>query len=636
MYTNPILDIVGLDQGDPAILRYLGTYYLYHTGSHVVNVYVSEDLVTWTPAGVVLEAAKDKEHWAQIDLWAPEVIYENGRFYMYVTGAELRDGKGDDHKRRIGVAVASDPLGPFVLSDKPLVEGWSIDAHPFKDADGTYYMFYNIRNEFTKGPNGVVGCGNVVDTMVSLEALEGKPSFVCKPEFPWEGSLEEHWYWNEGPFVLRRLGVYYQMYSGGCFYQPTYHLAYATSMVCRGPEGMDDRSWLKWPAGVSEAILKSNDEVWGPGHHVVTKGPNGVHDYVLYHGHADEDPTRTNFIDPLYWHGDCLFIDGPTARARLGPFLPRIFKAKWDVLGLSLLDSRPLSSYLWEFWWPGHTPGKVLLASTPQGELLLKMDGENTMEVSLSLGQDQAAWDLSTTVRKLGVELSATQLFRVQRNCERIEVFLSGVLIWQGQVEQGPSLVGWESTLPITVCGVVFTPFFRDTFTTKNVSHLNSALVTLTVRSDLTSWIINEGNFTVIPHGVQGESNFNSAFKKAEWADFELQVDIFGKGKAGVYPVYVNEQNNIKLELDLDDHSLAIWDQKGKLVAKKPYKHHKHKDWQHVRVQKIGREITVYLGEMAMAEFSMEHPLIALPWCFGMFAGYHGKIDNFSVVELNL
>ncbi|MGE5598135.1 MAG: family 43 glycosylhydrolase, partial [Bacteroidota bacterium] len=246
-YQNPVLSLPRVDHGDPSILRFCGRYYLYHTGTERVPVYVSTDLVHWEPLGTALEASRRPGHWAQIDLWAPEVIYENGLFYMYVAGAQKRDGRADDEIRRIGVAVAERPEGPFRLADEPLTDEWSIDAHPFKDADGTYYLFYNVRNELTRGPGGVIGCGNVVDRMLDLRTLAGRPSLVCRPELPHEGNLEGTWFWNEGPFVLRGYGRYYQMYSGGCYYQPTYHVAFAQSPICHGADA-PARGWTKEPS----------------------------------------------------------------------------------------------------------------------------------------------------------------------------------------------------------------------------------------------------------------------------------------------------------------------------------------------------------------------------------------------------
>jgi GH43 family beta-xylosidase len=312
-YKNPVISIAGVDHGDPAVLKFNGMYYLYHTGGTEVPVYRSTDLVNWEKCGAALQASEDPDHWAQIDLWAPEVIFENGTFYMYVTGAKKKeDGTANDDIRRIGVATSQSPTGPFTLSPRPLTSEWSIDAHPFKDEDGTFYMFYNVRNEYTRGPGGYIGCGNVVDRMIDLTTLSGNPTMVVKPEFLWEGNKEKTWFWNEGPFVLKKDGVYYQMYSAGHFADDTYGVYYATSTVPMGTGGMEDRSWAKWRGG--KAILETNEHCLGPGHHVVVKGPNGIEDYAVYHGYEKGEKTRERRVrvGRLEWRGDKLWIEPPS------------------------------------------------------------------------------------------------------------------------------------------------------------------------------------------------------------------------------------------------------------------------------------------------------------------------------------
>jgi GH43 family beta-xylosidase len=312
-YKNPVISVRGVDHGDPAVLKYNGVYYLYHTGGFEVPVYRSMNLVDWEECGVALRASEDRNHWAQIDLWAPEVIYENGTFYMYVTGAvKTEDGRANDHIRRIGVATSDSPLGPFILFPTPLTSEWSIDAHPFKDEDGTYYLFYNVRNEYTLGPGGYIGCGNVVDRMVSLTELSGNPTMVVKPEFLWEGNKDKTWFWNEGPFVVKRKGVYYQMYSAGHFADETYGVYYAASSVPMGNNGMNDQSWTKWQGG--KAILQTNEYCLGPGHHVVVKGPNGMDDYVVYHGYEKGEHVRERRVrvGRMEWREDKIWIEPPS------------------------------------------------------------------------------------------------------------------------------------------------------------------------------------------------------------------------------------------------------------------------------------------------------------------------------------
>jgi GH43 family beta-xylosidase len=312
-YKNPVISIRGLDHGDPAVLKYNGVYYLYHTGPREVPVYQSTNLVDWEKVGVVLYASDDPKHWAQVDLWAPEIIHENGIFYMYVTGAmRNEDGSGNDDIRRIGVATSNNPTGPFELAELPLTDEWSIDAHPFKDEDGTYYMFYNVRNDYTKGPNGVIGTGNVVDRMMDLETLSGNPTMVVKPEHVWEGNKENSFFWNEGPFVLKRNGLYYQMYSAGFFGDDTYGVYYATSNRPMGTDGMDDKGWTKWQGG--KPILKTNDACLGPGHHVVVKGPNGLDDFIVYHGYEPNEDVqeRRVRVGRFKWEENHIWLEPPS------------------------------------------------------------------------------------------------------------------------------------------------------------------------------------------------------------------------------------------------------------------------------------------------------------------------------------
>jgi hypothetical protein len=73
-------------------------------------LYSSADLVNWTDHGII-GGVRDPHKtfkWADgNNAWAPQVIARNGKFYMY--GPFPKNGH-----MVIGVAVASDPAGPFV------------------------------------------------------------------------------------------------------------------------------------------------------------------------------------------------------------------------------------------------------------------------------------------------------------------------------------------------------------------------------------------------------------------------------------------------------------------------------------------------------------------------------------------
>ena len=326
-FRNPVvMDDHGMDHGDPFVLHYLDTYYLYHTGRDGIHLYTSADLVGWAYRGVVLHGHESPEHWAQIDLWAPEVMHHDGTFYMYVAATRKRpEGHGDDQLRRQGIARSASPLGPFEWDAEPLAAEWSIDGHPYCDENGDLWLFYNIRTEASRYWDGTTGCGNVVDRLAAPDQLEGAQAVVAFPNKRWEGNRDGTWYWNEGPCVLKRRGMYYQMYSGGFFADDTYGVGFATAPAPRGP-------WTKYHAN---PILKSGREVRGPGHHSVVTGPDGATPWVVYHGYVPGQKGRKVFIDRLFWAGDRLVIAGPTGGEQDVPAGPVYDPAvpHWQVSG---------------------------------------------------------------------------------------------------------------------------------------------------------------------------------------------------------------------------------------------------------------------------------------------------------------
>ncbi|MBE2319431.1 glycoside hydrolase family 43 protein [Solirubrobacter sp. CPCC 204708] len=295
-FVNPVItDDRGADHGDPFVIRHLGEYFLYHTtddGDLGVSVWRSGDLVDWEFEGHALEPQPGT--WAETDLWAPEVRYHAGTFYMYVAGTRIRpDGHGVESARRQGVARADNPLGPFVLDDAPLVtDVWSIDGHPFQDEDGSLWLFYNIRTGATRFGDQP-GSGNVVDRLVGPAELEGNPTPVAFPSQRWEGSAAGDAYWNEGSWVLKRRGRYHQLYSGSHYRDATYGIGLTSARTLRGP-------WVKDP----DPILRSGERITGPGHHSVILAPDGVTTYAVYHGYDRGQPGRKVHLDRVHWCGD--------------------------------------------------------------------------------------------------------------------------------------------------------------------------------------------------------------------------------------------------------------------------------------------------------------------------------------------
>jgi GH43 family beta-xylosidase len=315
-FRNPVIaGAPGDDHGDPFVLRYLDAFYLYHSGEtwgrRGISVHRSTDLVHWEHQGYALEAAESG--WAWTDLWAPEVVYERGTFYMYVTATRRRppgavrepweQGDGEESGRRLGVARSASPTGPFAVDEAPLLDRWSIDGHPFRDDDGSMWLFYNVRTADLGVLNALPGTATVCDRLLGPDRLAGRPTVVTIPSDDWEGRTQKDWYWNEAPFVLKRRGRYYQLYSGGWFADETYAVGLAEAPAPTGP-------WRKHPAN---PVLRSGETIRGPGHVSFAFGPDAATRYAVYHGYVDGQPGRKVLLDRLRWAGDRPLIEGPTA-----------------------------------------------------------------------------------------------------------------------------------------------------------------------------------------------------------------------------------------------------------------------------------------------------------------------------------
>ncbi|MGI4729392.1 MAG: glycoside hydrolase family 43 protein [Janthinobacterium lividum] len=74
--------------------------------------------------------------WAGKQLWAPDAIYKNGKYYLYFP---VKDKQGVFH---MGVATSSKPIGPFKAGAKPIAGSFSIDPAVFTDTDGSTYMYF--------------------------------------------------------------------------------------------------------------------------------------------------------------------------------------------------------------------------------------------------------------------------------------------------------------------------------------------------------------------------------------------------------------------------------------------------------------------------------------------------------------
>jgi GH43 family beta-xylosidase len=309
-YLNPVHD---RPCADPYVLKYLNEYWCYCTGiwydGLCFGVLHSRDLLHWREVGGAMERL-NKEATCY---WAPEVIYDNGRFLMYYS-------VGNEESMEIRLAIAKHPQGPFIDAGRGLTsEQFAIDPHVFKDGDGTWYLFY--ATDFLEHTH--IGTGTVCDVLVDEFTLEGNPRPVTRARFDWQvydpqraekGGVR--WHTVEGPFVLKRKNIYYQMFSGGNWKNKTYGASYATSDSI-----LRDDEWKQIADGerVLPILQTVPGQVVGPGHNSATRGTDNLETYCVYHRWADDNSARVLAIDRMDWAGERMFVVGPSTTPQPAP-----------------------------------------------------------------------------------------------------------------------------------------------------------------------------------------------------------------------------------------------------------------------------------------------------------------------------
>jgi beta-xylosidase len=307
------------DFPDAFVLPHGSEFIAYATNNGAnVPVATSPDLVHWAfgadPArpGKILDALPELGSWAKGGFtWAPEVLALNGKYLLYYTASARRE-----NGQCVGVASASDPKGPFRDSSAaPLLcqteLGGTIDASPFRDADGKLYLYFKNDGNRIHARTSLWGAPLSPDGL----SMGGSPVELLKDDQSWEERVVE------APTMVHSPAGYQLFFSGGFFgWNPQegglspYAMGYAN---CAGPLG-------GCKAAAENPLLHSFKDreagcLSGPGHQSIFQV--GARSFVSFHaweatsGCRKADDRRYLYIAPIFWKDGKPQI-GPSLRDR--------------------------------------------------------------------------------------------------------------------------------------------------------------------------------------------------------------------------------------------------------------------------------------------------------------------------------
>jgi len=299
---NPLIE----QRADPWIYRHTDGYYYF-----IASVPEFDRIELRRSESIQgLAAAEGKTIWVKhetglmsANIWAPEIHYIDGKWYVYFAAAHTSDTKDGlfDHRMFAIENSSVNPLeGEWVEKGqiKTKWESFALDATTFEHRGVRYYVWAQ------KDPD-IPGNSNMyISEMENPWTLKGEQVCITTPEYEWEkiGFLV-----NEGAAVLKRNGRIFMTFSASA----TDH-NYCMGLLTADEDSdlMDPKSWVKTP----EPVFTTSEEngQYGPGHNSFTVSEDGKQDILVFHARSYKeivgdplyDPNRHARVQVIQWNED--------------------------------------------------------------------------------------------------------------------------------------------------------------------------------------------------------------------------------------------------------------------------------------------------------------------------------------------
>ena len=281
-YINPILE----SGADPWIIKRGKNYYYCCTMGNGIGV------AKWNalhrPAEPVQVWAAPDSGWNSKCIWAPELHYLKGRWYIYYA-AGFSGPPFIHQKTGVLESVSKNPLGAY--TDKGMIytgdtpedstsARWAIDMTVLEWKGKLYAIWSGWENNETTDKTKQHLYIALMDNPYTISSAR---VMISTPDKDYETGPELNI--NEGPQVLKHGKDLFIVYSCGQSWLDTYKL----SLLRLKDEAADPllpESWQK----SDEPVFVGNEWALGVGHASFTVSPNGKEWYILYHSKKTTAP----------------------------------------------------------------------------------------------------------------------------------------------------------------------------------------------------------------------------------------------------------------------------------------------------------------------------------------------------------
>ncbi|AZP21187.1 alpha-arabinofuranosidase [Streptomyces aquilus] len=297
-YTNPIAE----KRADPHIFKHTDGYYYFTATVPEYDRIVLRRATTIQGLSTANEVTIWTKHSSGVmgaHIWAPEIHYIDGKWYVYFAAGSTSDVWAI--RMYVLEGTGANPLTAAWTEKGQITTTWesfSLDATTFV-VNGVRYLAWAQRNPAENNNTSLF-----LAKMANPWTISGTPAELSQPTLSWETVGYKV---NEGPAVIQHGGKVFMTYSASAT-DANYCLGMLTASATA--DLTNPTSWTKSSAPVFQSNASTSQ--YGPGHNSFTTSEDGRSDILVYHdrGYKDisgdplNDPNRRTRVQKVYWRAD--------------------------------------------------------------------------------------------------------------------------------------------------------------------------------------------------------------------------------------------------------------------------------------------------------------------------------------------
>lgn len=293
-FTNPLLPT----GPDPWVYQKDGFYYYLHTTNTNLRIWKTAKMSDLGSTSSVVAWTPPPTGPASGNLWAPELHFLDGKWYIYYSAGPAGPDLGRQRTWVLENEAADPTTGTWVDKGQlvsPGADFWAIDGTVLEQNGKRFFIW--------SGHNGQDGIQRIyISEMGSPTTLIGSRVELSHPEYIWENVGPP--FVNEGPEILKHGDKTFLVYSASFCGADQYALGMLTASATADP--LKPSSWQK----SDKPVFSQNPaaRAYATGHNAFFTSKDGLESWIIYHANSNSNEgcveKRNPRMQKFTWNPD--------------------------------------------------------------------------------------------------------------------------------------------------------------------------------------------------------------------------------------------------------------------------------------------------------------------------------------------